>query len=79
VLAVWRDVVVTSAGLPTDRFGLTPREIQVVRLIAIGLRNAEIGSALGVSVHTTLRHTERVLRKLGVHSRAAVAGALHER
>jgi DNA-binding CsgD family transcriptional regulator/PAS domain-containing protein len=59
-----------------ERFNLTAREIQVARLLAKGHRNAEIAAALGTSAHTALHHTERVLHKLGVHSRAAVACAL---
>jgi DNA-binding CsgD family transcriptional regulator/PAS domain-containing protein len=57
-------------------FGLTPREAEVARLLARGLSNAQVAAALGVSPHTAARHTDRVLPKLGVHARAAVAHAL---
>jgi DNA-binding NarL/FixJ family response regulator len=56
-------------------YGLTPREIQVAVLLAQGRSNAAIAEALRISPHTTRHHTQRVLAKLGVHSRAA-AGAL---
>jgi DNA-binding NarL/FixJ family response regulator len=59
-----------------DRHRLTPREADVARLLALGKSNAEIAAALGISEHTGRRHTEQVLAKLGVRSRAAVAAAI---
>jgi DNA-binding CsgD family transcriptional regulator len=59
-----------------QRFMLTPREIQVARLLAEGKQTSEVAEALHVSTHTARHHTERVLSKLGVSSRAAVASAL---
>ena len=59
-----------------ERFRLTTRELEVARLVAEGLRNEQIAARLGVSPHTALHHTESVLRKVGVHSRAAVAAAV---
>jgi DNA-binding CsgD family transcriptional regulator len=56
-------------------YGLTPREIQVAMLLAQGRSNVAIAAALRISPHTARHHTQRVLAKLGVHSRAA-AGAL---
>jgi DNA-binding NarL/FixJ family response regulator len=49
---------------------LTERERQVVRLIALGLSYKEIAEQLSIAVHTVRRHSERIFRKLGVHSRA---------
>jgi DNA-binding CsgD family transcriptional regulator len=66
----------TSESALTERFGLTPREVQVARALERRLSNAEIARALGISQHTALRHTERVLSKLGVHSRREVAERL---
>lgn len=48
---------------------LTPRELEVMSLIADGLSNPEIGEKLGISVKTVDRHRENIMRKLGVHSR----------
>jgi DNA-binding CsgD family transcriptional regulator len=59
-----------------DRYQLTQREAAVSRLLAQGHTNAEVARLLGISIHTARRHAERVLMKLGVHSRAAVAGKL---
>jgi DNA-binding CsgD family transcriptional regulator len=58
------------------RFGLTPREIQVTRLLAAGRRNDDVAASLQISPHTARRHTERVLAKLGASSRAAVGALL---
>lgn len=58
------------------RFGLTRAEIRVARLFADGVRTSEVAAALGISPHTVKRHGERVFRKLGVQSRAAVGPAL---
>jgi DNA-binding NarL/FixJ family response regulator len=56
------------------RYGLTPREMQVAMLLAEGCSNFEVASVLKVSPHTARHHTQHVLAKLGVHSRAQ-AGA----
>lgn len=58
------------------RFRLTAREIIVARLLARGRTNVQIARELGFTIHTAERHTEHVLMKLGVHSRASVAAVL---
>ena len=58
------------------RYGLTRREAEVATLLGAGASNKEIVSRLGVTEFTARRHTENVLRKLGVDSRAKVALAL---
>lgn len=59
---------------PIER--LTPRESEVLQLLARGMTNAEIGSRLEVSEHTAKFHVGAVLGKLGARSRAeAVAVA----
>jgi ATP/maltotriose-dependent transcriptional regulator MalT len=63
-----------------DPFGLTPRERQVLALIAEGATNRQIGAALFMAEKTASVHVSRILRKLGVSSRtqaAAVAHRLH--
>lgn len=58
---------------------LTRREVDVVRLVAEGLTNAEIASRLVLSEHTVHRHVANAMTKLGVGTRAAAvarAGAL---
>jgi ATP/maltotriose-dependent transcriptional regulator MalT len=61
-------------------FGLTPRELQVLSLIADGATNRQIGAALFMAEKTASVHVSRILAKLGVQSRtqaAAVAHRLH--
>ena len=53
--------------------GLTMREVEVLRLIAAGLTNKEIGAALVISEHTVARHVQNMLAKLGCPSRTALA------
>ena len=48
---------------------LTPRELEVLTLIAGGMTNAEIGDRLVISVKTVDRHRENIMRKLNMHSR----------
>jgi pimeloyl-ACP methyl ester carboxylesterase/DNA-binding CsgD family transcriptional regulator len=52
---------------------LSPRERDVLRLVAEGLSDAEIASRLVLSPHTVHRHVANILRKLRLHSRAAAA------
>lgn len=52
---------------------LTPREREVLRLLARGLDNEEIGAQLYLSAHTVRTHVGNILRKLGAHSRAEAA------
>ena len=56
-----------------ERFGLTAQEIRVARQIGEGSNNEEVARCLEISPHTARRHTEHVLDKLGIVSRAQVA------
>jgi DNA-binding NarL/FixJ family response regulator len=78
VEAALKRVALTSASDDhmRERFRLTAREIGVARLLALGKSNADIAKALSISEHTSRRHTEQVLSKLGLRSRAAVAASL---
>ena len=59
--------------------GLTAREAQVLRLIAMGHANKAIAEHLGVSFKTVDHHRTNLMRKLGVHSTAELLGyALRE-
>ncbi|HEX3274900.1 MAG TPA: helix-turn-helix transcriptional regulator [Gemmatimonadales bacterium] len=57
-------------------YGMTPREVEVAELLALGLSNVGVAGRLRISPHTARHHTQRVLAKLGVHSRAEAAAKL---
>jgi ATP/maltotriose-dependent transcriptional regulator MalT len=64
------------AALANDRenqdvYGLTTRELQILRVLATGKSNREIAAALVISDHTVRRHLQNIFVKLGVSSRAA--------
>lgn len=59
---------------PEDKsIPLTKREMQVLRHLALGLSNREIGQSLGISVETVKEHVQNVLRKLKVSDRTQAA------
>ncbi|MEA2449755.1 MAG: hypothetical protein QOG63_1687 [Thermoleophilaceae bacterium] len=53
--------------------GLTAREAEVLRFVALGGSNRDVADRLGVSDRTVQKHLERSFRKLGVTSRSAAA------
>jgi DNA-binding CsgD family transcriptional regulator len=52
---------------------VTPRELEVLRLVALGQTNREIAAALVISEHTVARHIQNMLGRLGFSSRARLA------
>jgi DNA-binding NarL/FixJ family response regulator len=58
--------------------GLTPREVEVLRLVAKGLSNPEVAAELVLSPRTVHAHLRSVYRKLDVHSRSAAARSAAE-
>jgi DNA-binding NarL/FixJ family response regulator len=64
--------------LPDTGVELTTRETQILGLLGAGLTNPEIAERLTIGEETVKTHVARVLRKLGVRSRAAAAVRAHE-
>jgi DNA-binding NarL/FixJ family response regulator len=61
----------------SEKPSLTPRELEILRLISQGMQNKEIAAALGISEATTQVHVKNILSKLKVKDRtAAVSVAL---
>ncbi|WP_330286136.1 ATP-binding protein [Streptomyces sp. NBC_00576] len=63
----------TATAPVTSPFPLTPREQEVAALVAKGMSNRQIASALERSTSTADRHVENILAKLGFSSRAQIA------
>lgn len=59
--------------------GLTPREVEVLRLLASGRTNRAIASELGLSEKTVARHVSNTFAKIGVPSRAAATAYAYEK
>jgi DNA-binding CsgD family transcriptional regulator len=58
--------------------GLTPRQVEVLRLVSAGKSNREIAAALVISEHTVARHVQNIFAALGVSSRTAASAFAFE-
>ena len=67
-----RETMAQRKSDQTD-FPLTNRELQVLRHIALGLSNREIGSSLAISVETVKEHVQNILRKINAVDRTQAA------
>jgi DNA-binding CsgD family transcriptional regulator len=61
-----------------DTYGLTPRQVEVLRLVSAGKSNREIAAALVISEHTVARHVQNIFAALGVSSRTAASAFAFE-
>jgi DNA-binding CsgD family transcriptional regulator len=68
---------VEPADTPVARLGLTPRELEVLLLVAEGRTNRAIGETLFMSEKTASVHVSRILAKLGVGGRVEAAAVAH--
>ena len=68
-----------ALGARTERPRTLPdelswREVEILRLVAVGRSNREIGEALFISEHTVANHVRSILRKTGAANRTEAAG-----
>jgi DNA-binding NarL/FixJ family response regulator len=56
---------------------LTPREIDIVRLVGLGITDEEIGRRLSISAATAKTHVRNAMRKLDIHGRAQLVALIH--
>ncbi len=61
------------AATTRTAYGLTARQLEVLGLLASGLRNSEIAASMVLSERTVDHHVSAVLAKLGVQTRAQAA------
>src|SRR5215470_16938588 len=59
---------VGADGKPFDQVRPTPRETQIIRLLAEGKANKEIATELGITIRTVETHRARIMMKMGFHS-----------
>ncbi len=83
LLARLRRLLMRSAGLVREPragrpSGLTSRELEVLRLLALGLASNAIADELVISQKTVTSHLQRVMAKLGVRSRAQAVARAYE-
>jgi non-specific serine/threonine protein kinase len=77
VLATATTPVKTADRARDEAFGMTPRELEVLQLLAAGRSDREIGAALFISPRTVARHLHSIYSKLGVGSRSAATAIAH--
>ena len=70
---LWVEKTLSNRLLSTQRVSLTPRERQLVVLVAQGLKNKEIGFQLGITEGTVKVHVKHTLKKLNLKSRVEAA------
>jgi DNA-binding NarL/FixJ family response regulator len=66
-----------NGDIDVDELGLSPRELEVLRLLAAGKTNPEIADALFISRRTARAHVSNLLMKLGVRHRGEAAALAH--
>lgn len=76
--AVAHVVELSASATPKGAGGLTPREVEVLRLVATGRSNRAIAAELVLSEKTVARHVSNIFTKLGLSSRAAATAYAYE-
>src|SRR5262249_16569379 len=61
-----------EGGAPRNDSGLTDRELEIVRLVASGCKNKEVGATLAISERTVKTHLTNIFQKLGVRDRVGL-------
>jgi len=64
---------------PLAPLGLSPRQLEVAKLVCQGLTNAEIAASLGIGARTVTSHLDHIYTRLDIGSRSELATALAKR
>jgi DNA-binding NarL/FixJ family response regulator len=73
-----RDAVARGRPEALESVRMTPREREVINLIAEGLSNKEIAGRLNLAAHTIKSHVRNVMEKLTLHTRLQIAAYAHD-
>jgi DNA-binding NarL/FixJ family response regulator len=73
-----RDAVIKGRPETLESVRMTPRERDVINLIAEGLSNKEIATRLHIATHTVKSHVRNVMEKLTLHTRLQIAAFAHK-
>lgn len=73
-----RDAVAKGQPQALESVRMTPREREVINLIAEGLSNKEIAGKLHIATHTVKSHVRNVMEKLALHTRLQIAAYAHK-
>lgn len=69
----WRVRAIKMHHILTNRYGIKPRELDVLELLTVGASNLDVSEALRISVPTVKTHVINILNKLGLDNRTAIA------
>ena len=72
------DAVARDRTTALESVRMTPREREVINLIAEGLSNKEIAGRLHIATHTVKSHVRNVMEKLMLHTRLQIAAYAHK-
>ena len=72
-----RDAIARGRPEALDSVRMTPREREVINLIAEGLGNKEIAARLHIATHTVKSHVRNIMEKLTLHTRLQIAAYAH--
>ncbi|MDP2957688.1 MAG: response regulator transcription factor [Longimicrobiales bacterium] len=72
-----RDAVAKGRPIALESVRMTPREREVINLIAEGMSNKEIARQLHIATHTVKSHVRNIMEKLTLHTRLQIAAFAH--
>ncbi len=72
-----RDAVTKGQPTAFESVRMTPREREVINLIAEGMSNKEIARTLHIATHTVKSHVRNIMEKLTLHTRLQIAAYAH--
>jgi LuxR family transcriptional regulator, regulator of acetate metabolism len=79
LVAGLRALAPAEPDVPPAAHPLAPRELDVLRLVAVGMANREVAAALGLTTETVRSYLRAAMRKLGVGNRTAAVHAARQR